>query len=69
MDNNKIINSRIIHKHDIESNWKKAVNFIPLKAEIIVYDIDDNYNYISEFRNNGRNAKKLVKYIDELLDD
>ena len=38
-------NTRIIHKHDIESNWIKAVNFIPLQGEIIVYDIDENYNY------------------------
>ena len=41
----KIFNSRLIHKHDIESNWLKAVNFTPKQGEIIVYDIDDNYNY------------------------
>lgn len=37
------INSRIVHKHDIESNWLNAVSFIPLKGELIVYDIDENY--------------------------
>ena len=37
--------SRIIHKHDTEENWIKAVNFIPKQGEIIVYDIDNNYNY------------------------
>ena len=37
--------SRIIHKHDIEANWNKALNFIPKIGEIIVYDIDENYNY------------------------
>ena len=36
---------RIIHKHDIEENWNKATGFIPKQGEIIVYDIDDNYNY------------------------
>lgn len=36
---------RIIHKHDIEENWDKATGFIPKKGEIIVYDIDDNYEY------------------------
>lgn len=25
----KILNSRVINKHDIESNWLKAANFIP----------------------------------------
>lgn len=42
---NKNINTRIIHKHDTETNWNKATNFIPMKGEIIVYDIDDTYNY------------------------
>lgn len=42
--NNEII-SRIVHKHDTETNWNKAINFIPLIGEIIVYDTDENYNY------------------------
>lgn len=37
--------SRIIHKHDIETNWNKATNFIPKQGEIIVYDIDDLHDY------------------------
>ena len=41
----KMFNTRIIHKHDIEANWNKAVNFIPMQGEIIVYDIDEIYNY------------------------
>lgn len=45
MAKEKQTKSRIIHKHDIEANWNKAVNFIPDKGETIVYDIDDNYSY------------------------
>ena len=41
----KTINSRVVSKHDIENNWKKAVNFIPLKGEIIIYDADEEYTY------------------------
>ena len=41
----KNMNARIQHKHDIEANWNKALNFIPKIGEIIVYDIDENYNY------------------------
>lgn len=37
--------SRIIHKHDAEENWIKAVNFIPKQGEIIIYDVDNNYGY------------------------
>lgn len=42
----KILNSRVINKHDIESNWLKAVNFIPKQGEIIIYDIDTVYSYM-----------------------
>lgn len=34
----KQINSRIIHKHDISTNWAKAVNFVPKQGELIIYD-------------------------------
>lgn len=45
MANEKQIKARFQQKHDIEANWNKALNFIPKIGEIIVYDIDDNYNY------------------------
>ena len=41
----KVLNSRIIHKHDTEVNWLKATNFIPKQGELIVYDIDDSHDY------------------------
>lgn len=41
----KQLNTRVIQKHDIAENWAKAVNFIPRQGEIIVYDIDDNFDY------------------------
>jgi hypothetical protein len=41
----KNIKSRIVHKHDTEAHWDLAENFTPKQGEIIVYDIDDNYNY------------------------
>ena len=45
MANEKLINSRIVHKHDIESNWNRAETFVPKQGELIIYDKDDNYNY------------------------
>jgi len=30
MASNKEMKARIVNKHDIEANWLKAVNFIPL---------------------------------------
>ena len=41
----KNINARIQHKHDIEANWNKAVNFTPKKGEIISYEADNNITY------------------------
>ena len=41
----KNFNTRIINKHDTEANWEKAVNFIPMQGEIIVYDADEKYGY------------------------
>ena len=45
MATEKNLLGRIIHKHDIESNWNRAVNFVPKQGEIIVYDIDEVYSY------------------------
>lgn len=41
----KNIKTRIIHKHDTEENWNKAINFIPRQGEIIVYDVDATHTY------------------------
>lgn len=41
----KILNSRIVNKHDSEENWLKATGFTPKQGELIVYDIDENYSY------------------------
>ena len=39
---NKQFNARMQQKIDTQENWEKATNFIPLKGEIIIYDIDAN---------------------------
>lgn len=39
----KKIKTRVQSKHDIEANWKQALNFIPLAGEVIVYDPDSTY--------------------------
>lgn len=33
----KLLNSRIINKHDTAANWAKATNFIPKSGELIIY--------------------------------
>ncbi len=39
------LKTRIVHKHDVESNWLLATNFTPEQGEIIIYDKDANYDY------------------------
>ncbi len=41
----KTFKTRHVQKNDVQANWEKATNFIPLKGELIIYDPDDNYSY------------------------
>lgn len=66
----KNILSRVQHKHDIEANWIKAVNFIPKKAELIVYDPDENFDYSRAKIGDGiKNVNDLPFIIDITTDD
>ena len=38
------IKTRIQNKHDLEVNWNAATGFIPLKGELIVYDVEVDEN-------------------------
>ena len=44
MANEKILNTRVQLKHDIEENWNKAIGFSPLPGEVIIYDVDSTHN-------------------------
>ena len=43
--NEQRVHGRVIHKHDTETNWNKATNFIPQQGELIIYDVDSSYAY------------------------
>lgn len=55
----KNLKTRIIHKHDIEANWMKATNFIPLQGEIVVYDIEKETDNLPEGRTNKYSYERL----------
>lgn len=40
----KRLNARVQLKNDIEANWLKATNFVPLDGEFIVYDVDNTHS-------------------------
>lgn len=61
------INTRLQQKHDIEANWKKATNFIPLTGEIIIYDKDDNYDYDRIKIGDGETLVDLLPFINDYI--
>ena len=62
MANEKIFQSRIQLKHDVEENWLKATNFIPKEGEIIIYDVDAN-NPTPRFKvGNGETVVNLLPF-------
>ena len=60
----KNISSRIVHKHDIEANWLKAINFIPKQGEIIVYDVDEVYHYERLKVGDGETLVSRLPFVD-----
>lgn len=66
----KTFPSRFVCKHDTEENWLKATNFSPKRGEIIVYDIDVNYDYERIKIGDGEtNVNNLPFVIDEKLEN
>ena len=60
----KILNARIINKHDSAENWSKATNFIPKQGEIIIYDIDSNFSYERVKVGDGKTLVSALPFID-----
>lgn len=58
--------SRVVHTHDIESNWKKATNFIPMRGEIVVYDTDESHNYERFKIGDGSTTINLLPFANEV---
>ena len=61
----KNLNARIVHKHDTEANWLKAVNFIPKQGELIVYDVDTTHNYERIKIGDGATLVSALPFVDD----
>ena len=57
---------RIQHKYDTEENWKKAVNFIPLEGELIIYGKDAIIKYDRFKVGDGTSYVNDLPFTDEL---
>lgn len=65
----KKINARIVQKHDIEANWLKAVNFVPMQGEIVVYDKDENYDYERIKVGDGVTLVSDLSFVADAIDE
>ena len=63
----KKIVGRSIQKHDKESNWLLATNFVPKQGEIIVYDIDDTYSYERMKIGDGVTLVSALPFVDDAV--
>lgn len=64
MANEKVIKTRIQLKNDTETNWNKAVNFIPKSGEIIIYSADDSHPYSRLKVGDGTTTVISLPFID-----
>lgn len=61
------VNTRITLKHDIEANWVKATNFIPLKGEMIIYDPDTDSPFYRTKIGDGSTKINDLGFVDALV--
>ncbi len=65
----KTLNARPIPIHDTQSNWERAVGFVPKRGEIVIYDKDIVHNYSRIKVGDGVTAiNDLPFVIDSALD-
>lgn len=60
----RTLNTRIVQKHDSESNWSSS-SLIPKQGELIIYDADENYNYERLKIGDGKTAVVNLPFADE----
>lgn len=63
----KNMKTRIQHKHDSAENWSKAINFIPLVGELIVYDADEIYSYPRFKVGDGETTVVNLAFVNEQI--
>ena len=63
----KIFKSRIVHKHDIEANWKSTTDFTPLSGEIIIFTQGEDYNHARIKVGDGVTDVNSLSFIDDVF--
>lgn len=63
----KVLSSRIVHKHDSAQHWNLAKNFVPKQGELIVYDIDSEHSYERIKIGDGVQNVNTLPFVDDAL--
>lgn len=59
------MNARISLLHKTEAEWLKLSNFIPAAGELVVYDPDENFNYVRVKAGDGKtNLHELDFFVE-----
>lgn len=64
-ENIKEIFTRVVHTHDLAENWQKNPDFVPMRGEFIVYDIDEKYAYERFKIGDGITTVAELPFVDE----
>ena len=65
METIKIPNSTFTPKGDTEENWNRAINYIPKRKEIIIYEKDDNHKVARLKIGDGETYLKDLPFITD----
>lgn len=60
-----VIYKRMQQRNDVEENWNKAINLIPLMGEIIVYNPDQNHSNTRFKIGDGKNFLKDLPFQED----
>ena len=61
---NQTVKARVQLKNDTEENWNKAIHFIPLRGEVIIYSTDDTHPFPRIKIGDGQTTVVNLPFID-----
>ena len=65
----KLIQTRIKHKHDTADNWALLTDFAPYEGEIIVYDPDSSVSYARFKVGDGSTLLQNLEFVNDRITD
>lgn len=58
------VHTRIQMKNDTEANWNRAINFVPLQGEVIIYSADESHPFSRIKIGDGETTVINLPFID-----